>query len=50
MNRRDDCAGPLFRNGLLRKRAYPRLRAIEQGFVAGKGTSKGAAAFMNNPG
>jgi len=38
MNRSDDCAGPLFATG------------SEEGFGADKGTSKGAAAFVNNAG
>jgi len=48
MNRRDDHAGSLFVTDPCeegRNRAY----GPEQGFVAGKGASEGAAAFMNNP-
>jgi len=50
MNRRDDRAGPLFATGFCEQVRSRRLRAHKQRFVAGKGTSEGAAAFMNSPG
>jgi len=50
MNRRDDRAGPLFATGFCEQVRSHRLRTHEQRFVAGKGTSEGAAVFMNNPG
>jgi hypothetical protein len=50
MNRRDDRAEPLFATGFCEQVRSRRLRTPEQGFVAGKGTNKGAAAFMNSSG
>ncbi len=50
MNRRDDCAGPLSATGFFDEVCSYCLRTTEKRFVADKGTSKGAAAFMNIPG
>jgi len=50
MNRRDDCAGPLFATNSCEGDRSHCLRTIEQGLVESKGTSKGAAVFMNSPG
>jgi len=50
MNRRNDHAGPLFSTDSkegVRSRAY---LTTDEGFVAGKGTSEGAAVFINSPG
>jgi len=49
-DRRDDRAEPLFATGFCEQVRSRRLRTHEQRFVAGKGTSEGAAAFMNSPG
>jgi hypothetical protein len=50
MNRRDDRAEPLFATGFCEQVRSRRLRTHEQKFVADKGTSEGAAVFMNSPG
>jgi len=49
MNRRDACAGRLFATDSCEEERSLCIRSTEQGFVAGKGTSKRAAAFMNSP-
>jgi len=50
MNRRDDHAEPLFATDFSERDRSHCLRAIEERFVAGKGASEGATAFMNNSG
>jgi len=35
---------------ILKKEAVAVIRMTNEGFVAGKGTNKGAAAFMHSPG
>jgi hypothetical protein len=50
MNRRDNCAGPLIATDSEEEVRSYCIRTIDEGFVAGKGTSKGAVKFMNNAG
>jgi len=50
MNRRDDRAEPLFATDFSERVRSHCLRVIEEKFVASKGASEGAVAFMNNPG
>jgi len=49
MNRCDDRAGSLFADFFDEVRSHC-LRTTEKRFVANKGTSEGAAVFMNYPG
>jgi len=48
MNRRDYRAEPLFATDFSECARSHGLRALEERFVAGKGASEGAAAFMNS--
>jgi len=50
MNRCDDRAGHLFATNFFKEVHSHCLRTTEKKFVADKGTSEGAAVFMNNPG
>jgi len=47
INRRDDCAEPLFATDALSRVAYQWIRSTDKVFVADKGASKGAAVFVN---
>jgi len=48
MNRRDDRVESLFATNFSETDRSHCLRAIEDKFVASKGASEGATAFMNN--
>jgi len=50
MNRRDDRVEPLFATDFSERVRSHCLRAIEEKFVASKGASEGATAFMNYSG
>jgi len=50
MNRCDDRAEPLFTTNFPERDHSHCLRTIEEKFVAGKGASEGATAFMNYSG
>jgi len=50
MNRREDYAGTLFATDSEEGVRSLSIRTTDEGFVAGKGTSKGAAVFMNSSG
>jgi hypothetical protein len=50
MNRCDDRAEPLFAKDFAEEVYSYCLRTTEERFVADKGTSEGAAVFINNPG
>jgi len=50
MNRRDDRVESLFAMDFSERDRSHGLRAIEERFVAGKGTGEGATEFMHNSG